>query len=210
MISLYGSGQARSFRGLWALEESGLDFEYHHVRIGQSDEGGSRHPSYLAMNSQGKVPTLVHDDLVLTESAAIVSYIAALVPEKRLVPDETLAARARYDEFCYFVLTDLEQPLWNTGKHRFVLPEEHRIPAMFETTKWEFKRSLAALSYYLDDQVYVLSDRFTCADILLAQTITWAERFEFELPQKYIAYRDRLYQRPACQRALEKTKPPAK
>ena len=45
MISLYGSGQARSFRALWALEEAGLDFEYQHVRIAQPDKGGSRHPS---------------------------------------------------------------------------------------------------------------------------------------------------------------------
>ena len=45
MISLYGSGQARSCRALWALEEAGLDFEYQHGRIAQTDKGGSRHRS---------------------------------------------------------------------------------------------------------------------------------------------------------------------
>ncbi|MET4695994.1 glutathione S-transferase family protein [Endozoicomonas lisbonensis] len=203
MISLYGSGQARSFRALWALEEAGLDFEYHHVKIGQPDEGGSRHPSYLALNSQGKIPTLVHDDLVLTESAAIVNYIAALAPEKQLMPLVDNAMRAKYDEFCFFVLSDLEQPLWTTGKHRFVLPKDYRVEAVLETAQWEFKRSLKALDQYMDGQEYVVGNHFTCADILLAQTINWALRFEFEVPEPYQEYRERLYQRPACQRAAE-------
>ena len=203
MISLYGSGQARSFRALWALEEAGLDFKYQHVRIGQPDDGGSRHPSYMALNSQGKIPTLVHDDLVLTESAAIVNYIAALAPEKQLMPLDDNAMRAKYDEFCFFVLSDLEQPLWTTGKHRFVLPEDYRVEAVLETAQWEFKRSLKALDQYMDGQEYVVGNRFTCADILLAQTINWALRFGFEVPQPYQEYRERLYQRPACQRAAE-------
>lgn len=207
MITLYGSGQARSFRALWALEESGLPFEYHHVKIGHPEEGGSRHPSYLALNAQGKIPTLIHNDLVLTESAAIVNYVASLVPEKQLLPVDDVAVRAKYDEFCYFVLSDLEQPLWTTGKHRFVLPEEHRIEAVFSTAQWEFKRSLKALEHLMGDRLYAVADGFTCADILLAQTISWAERFEFDLPSVLIGYRDRLYQRAACKRALEKVKP---
>ncbi|OED45968.1 hypothetical protein ACH42_04275 [Endozoicomonas sp. (ex Bugula neritina AB1)] len=206
MITLYGSGQARSFRALWALEESGLLFEYNHVRIGHPDEGGTRHSSYLEMNSQGKVPTLVHEGLVLTESAAIVNYVAALAPEKQLIPNANLVDRAKYDEFCFFILSDLEQPLWTTGKHRFVLPEERRVDAVFATAEWEFKRSLKALEHYMEGNEYAVGNRFSCADILLAQTINWAERFEFDMPSQFIAYRDRLYQRDACRRAQEKAK----
>lgn len=207
MITLYGSGQARSFRCLWALQESGLEFKYQHVKIGYPDAGGSRHPSYLALNSQGKIPTLVAGDLVLTESAAIVNYIAALAPEKQLIPENDPAQRAKYDEFCFFVLSDLEQPLWTTGKHRFVLPEEHRQDVIFPVAEWEFRRSLKALEWHLGDRAYAVAGHFTCADILLAQTINWAERFEFDLPEKYINYRDRLYRRPACLRAQEQAKP---
>ena len=207
MIKLYGSGQTRSFRALWALEESGLEYEYQHVKIGHPDEGGTRHSSYLAINSQGKAPTLVNGDLILTESAAMVNYIASLAADKRLMPDESPELKAQYDQFCYFILADLEQPLWNKGKHTFILPEEHRIEQMFATVQWEFKRSLAGLEAMKGDNEFVVAERFTGADILLAQTISWAERFEFELPQKLIDYRDRLYQRPACQRALAKASP---
>ncbi len=205
MIKLYGSGPSRSFRALWALEEAGLDYEYQHIKIGSSEENGSRHPSYTAINRQGKVPTLVDGELILTESAAIVNYVARLA-DKQLMP-RSVAEKAEYDEFCYFILTDLEQPLWSKGKHTFILPEEHRIEQMFATVKWEFKRSIAALDKQMEGRDYAVGNRFSGADILLAQTINWAERFEFEIPQKYLEYRDRMYQRPACQRAVVKASP---
>ncbi len=206
MIRLYGNGQSRSFRGLWALEESGLEFEYIHTQIGQPVEGGSRHRDYLANNVQGKVPTLVDDDLVLTESAAIINYITSLVPEKSLIPTDT-KLKAKYDEFCFFVLSDLEQPLWTTGKHKFVLPEAQRVPAIFATAQWEFKRSLKALDNYMKEKQFVIGGHFTGADILLAQTINWAMRFEFEVPQEYQDYRSTMYERAACKRAAEKASP---
>ena len=110
MIKLYGSGQSRSFRALWALEEAGLDFEYVEVTreiLGSAD--------YKAMNPQSKIPTLVDGSLVLTESAAIVNYAASLSIQSLIPADAT--ARAEYDDLCYFVMTDFEQPLWTKGKH---------------------------------------------------------------------------------------------
>ncbi|MRI31772.1 glutathione S-transferase family protein [Endozoicomonas sp. OPT23] len=207
MIKLYGSGQSRSFRAVWALEEAGLDYEYQHVKIGSPEEDGSRHPSYQAINRQGKVPTLVDGNLTLTESAAIVNYIAALAPGKQLMPADSAAAKAEYDEFCYFILTDLEQSLWSKGKHSFVLPEEHRIEQMLSTVKWEWQRSLSALDKIMEGREFAVGDNFTCADILLAQTINWADRFQFDIPQQYLDYRDRMYLRPACQRAKTKASP---
>ncbi|KEQ12251.1 glutathione S-transferase family protein [Endozoicomonas numazuensis] len=206
MIKLYGFSQSRSFRALWALEEAGIEYEYSNVKIGSPEEGGTQNPSYLKINPQGKAPTMVDGDLVLTESAAMLSYIGSLAPEKALLPGHTPAERARYDDFCFFVLSDLEQPLWSKGKHSFVLPEERRVEAIFETAKFEFKRSLKALDHYMEGKEFVLGDQFTCADILLAQTLNWANRFEFDVPEFYLEYRDRLYKRPACQKAIAATK----
>ncbi|OED44792.1 hypothetical protein ACH42_06680 [Endozoicomonas sp. (ex Bugula neritina AB1)] len=206
MISLYGSGQSRSFRALWALEESGLEYEYFHTAIGHPTEGGSRHPSYLINNAQGKVPTLIDDNVALTESAAIINYVASRAPDKQLIPQD-ISLRAKYDEFCFFVLSDLEQPLWTMGKHKFVLPEEQRVENIFATTHWEFKRSVKALDQYMKGKEFAIDNQFTGADILLAQTINWAMRFEYNVPQVYQDFRARMYQRPACERALEKASP---
>lgn len=204
-MKLYGIAQSRSFRPLWALEESGLEFEFAIIDF-TSDQGplGRFSPEYKQLNLHSKVPTLVDGDLVLTESAAILNYIARKAPAAKLMPMDDPVAQARYDEMAFFVLTELEQPLWSNGKHRFALPEEHRIPRMLECAKFEFAKALDALQRLMGDRQYALGDSFTNADILVAHTLTWAERFKFEVPKKLLAYRDFHYQRPACQRALAK------
>jgi len=188
---------------LWALEEAGLNYQYVPVKIGSSESDGSQTETYKKINFQGKVPALINGDLVINESAAILNYIAALVPDKALMPFNDIALRAYYDEICFFVMADLEQPLWTNGKHRFVLPRDKRVTAVLETTHWEFSKSLKALDHYLSDRQFVVGDRFTMADILIAHTLHWAEAFKFKIPQALLNYKNRLYERPACQKALE-------
>ena len=145
--------------------------------------------------------------LVLTESAAILNHIARRAPETGLGPRADLNEQARYDELSFFILTELEQPLWSHGKHRFALPAERRVPQMLECATFEFEKALAALDHHLDADGHALGDRFTNIDILLAQTLNWAERFRFAVPAGWLAYRDRQFARPACQRALARVAP---
>ncbi len=205
-MKLYGFGQSRSFRCLWALEEASIPYEYvsTKLRTEAEDPESAKHPSYLELNVQGKVPTLVNGDLVLTESLAILYYIARSAPESGLLPNDSMNAYARIDELNSFVLAELEQPLWSKGKHWFALPEEHRIPQMFETAKFEFQKAVNTLDHLLGDNVgdYAIGKQFTVVDIMLAQTFNWAIRFEFDVPDHYRALRDRHYERPAAQRAL--------
>ncbi len=203
MMKLYGFSQSRSFRALWALEEAGLEYEYIAVNFG-SDEGphGSRSPEYMAINPQGKVPTLIDGSLTLTESGAMLNHIARKVPDKNLIPAHNEDQLARYEEFLFFVLSDLEQPLWTNGKHRFALPEEQRIPQMLETANWEFAKAQRALHHHLGGRGFVIGDSFTTADILLAHTLNWADRFKFAVDPELLEYRDYHYQRPAAQKAV--------
>tara|TARA_B110000858_G_scaffold198442_1_gene265088 strand:- start:51795 stop:52424 length:630 start_codon:yes stop_codon:yes gene_type:complete len=205
-MKLYGMGLSRSFRALWALEESGLDYEYINtkLRTDGSESDSAMHPSYLELNVQGKVPTLVDGDLVLTESFAIVNYIARMAPDSGLLPKLSTAAHAKLEELSFFILAELEQPLWSTGKHRFALPEEHRIPAMLDTAKFEFNKAVRTLDHLLpdSDSEYAIGNSFCSIDLLLAHTFNWAIRFKLDVPDKYVALRDRHYQRPAAQRAV--------
>jgi len=202
-MKLYGFGQSRSFRALWALEETGLDYEYIAVNFG-SEEGplGSKSPEYMAINPQGKVPTLIDGSLTLTESAAMLNHIARKAPDSNLIPAHNEDLLARYDEILFFVLSDLEQPLWTNGKHRFALPEDQRVPQMLETANWEFAKAQKALHYHLEGREYVVGESFTAADILVAHTINWAERFDFQVDPELLAYRDAHFQRPAARKAL--------
>lgn len=204
MITLYGSGQSRSFRELWALEEAGLPYDYKQVKIGSSDKNGTQTALYKQLNTQGKVPVLVADDVVINESAAILNYIAALVPDAGLIPMDDLALRAYYDEICFFVLSELEQPLWMKAKHSFIFPKEYRVKGVRHTAQWEFRKALQAVEHYLKDKQYAVGERFTMADILISYTLLWAEKAKFEVPENLLDSSKRLYLRPACTRALAK------
>ncbi len=193
-MKLYGRGQSRSFRGVWALLECGLEFDYVHVDKDNLEAG------YKALNSQTKVPTLVDGELVLTESAAIVNY--AGIKSGKLIPKD-LVGCSRYDNFCYFIMTDLEQPLWTIGKHLRLLPEQYRRKEVVETAIYEFEKSQQALQALWQQKPFALGDEFTLVDVLLGQTINWAERFEMKVDANLLAYRDRMYERAACQQALQ-------
>ena len=200
-MKLYGMGKSRSFRALWALEEAGLDYEYVGVSFGSNEENGTASEGYRAINFEGKVPTLIDDDLVLIESAAIVNYIAAKSKKSDLIPTDIIK-RAKFDEATFFILAELEQGLWTNGKHRFALPEEHRVSDILPTATFEFNKAVSTLNHWFGGEGYILGDTFTVADILLAHTLNWAQSFKFDVPENLLEYKKRMYAREACVKAL--------
>ncbi len=202
-MKLYGMGKSRSFRALWALEEAGLEYEYVAVEFASSGENGALSDAYRKLNFQGKVPTLVDGDIVLTESGAILNYIAGNSADLTLIPSNSLVRRARYDEIMFFVQTELEQALWSNGKHRFALPEEFRIKEMLNTATFEFNKAMATLEHLFDGEGFVVGEDFTMADVMLAHTLTWAESFKFEVPEKFLTYRNKMYYRKGCKNAIK-------
>lgn len=200
-ITLYGLGPSRSFRCLWALSEAALEHDFISLELSGNGENGAKSADYLKINPQGKVPSLVHDDFTLTESAAILNYIDAL-SDGKFIPNDA-KGRAKYDEIAFFVLSELEQPLWTKGKHTFAIPEEHRVPDVLKTAQWEFDKALKALAKLVSlESGFALGESFTFADILIAQTFNWADRFDFELPSDYLGYRDTMYAREASKNAI--------
>lgn len=204
-MQLFGMGKSRSFRALWAVEELGLECEYIEVQFGKSEENGSLSEQYRHLNPQGKVPTLVDGELVLTETGAILNYLASKAPDLGLKPQDGTVERARYDEICHFIVTEYEQPLWTNGKHRFALPEQYRVPEVVsKTTHYEFEKAQSTLLKLIGDNEYAAGDKFTMADILLAHTISWAQKFEYEVEQSLLDYRDEMNKREACIRAAKR------
>lgn len=205
-IKIYGMGPSRSFRAIWAAEEAGIEYEYIQVAFGSVELGGTQHESYKKLNHQGKVPVIVDDNvkgqLVLTESAAILNYFAKQSPNKKLIPEDSSIERAKYDEMCFFVLSELEQALWSKGKHSFALPEEYRVPKMLDkTVQFEFAKAQDALLYIKENKPFAIGNYFTMADVLLAQTLAWAYNFKFELDPKLLAYKNEMFSRAACVKA---------
>src|SRR5262245_9984050 len=113
-MRLYEFGPTRSIRARWTLQELGVDFEPITVNL---LAGESRHPDFLKLNPAGKLPVLVDGDLVVTESVAIVLYLAEKYPEKGLLPRDP-RARSQVLRWLLFAATELEQPLWRITRHR--------------------------------------------------------------------------------------------
>ena len=204
-MKLYGMQQSRSFRCLWALEESGLEYDYVPVklRVSEDEPDSAQNPAYLSINVQGKVPTLVDGEMVLTESVAILNHIGRSAPDSGLLPLQDVRIQAKHDELVSFVLTELEQPLWSKGKHTFALPEEQRIPAMLKTAQFEFAKAVLTLEHLIDENEFAVAGKFSIVDILLAQTFNWAMRFEFDVPERFVNLRNKHYKRPSAERALK-------
>ena len=202
MLTVYGFPSARSSRVVWALEEAGVEYEYIYVDV---KAGAGWQPEYRALNAGGKVPTLVHDGFVLTESAAICTYIGDCFPSARLVPQVGTQERARYNQWCYFALSELEQPLWTINKHTFALPEQRRVSAILDTARWEFAVAAQVLAAGLGRREFIIDEHFSAADILITHTLSWARALEVPLGNEHLeAYAALLLARPAWIRARQR------
>ncbi len=195
MLTLYGLPKTRSDRALWALEEKGVPYQFQYVHLGK---GEGRAPEFLALNPAGKIPLLVDGDVVVSESIAICNYIADRCAGNAIAPVFGSDERAHYDQWCSFAISELEQPLWAMAKHRFVLPEERRVPAIMDTARWEFTVAAQILAKGLEGREFILGNNFSAADILLGHTLAWARAFDVVTEQPTVdAYADRLFARPA-------------
>jgi glutathione S-transferase len=202
MLTVYGCPNTRSTRAVWALEEVGADYQY--VPIDLRAGAGGR-ADYLALNISGKVPTLIHGDFILTESAAICTYVADCFPQAQLAPPVGTQERASYNQWCYFAMSELEQPLWTMAKHRFALPRPQRVPAIMDTARWEFSIATSILATGLADRLFIVGEQFSAADILIAHTLAWARAWELPLGHDNLqAYAARLWERPAWLRAQQR------
>ncbi len=201
MLTLYGHPQTRSYRAAWALAECDADYAY--VKV-DPHSGDARTPEFLRLNPAGKIPVLVDDDLAIFESLAIAIYIAEKFPAAQLLPT-TPAARAACFQWCSFLVTELEQPLWTITRHRSVYPAEKRIEAAAELGYWEFERPLAVLTEQLLKSPFVAGESFTIADLLATSTLAWASAVKAPLPNPRLKeYRAAMLNRPAALAAKDR------
>jgi glutathione S-transferase len=167
-----------------------VDYEFKLVDFNKGDNKSSE---FLMLNPAGKIPALIDGDLVMTESAAIVTYLCDKHAYKGLIPKIATAERAIYEQWSYFALSELEQPLWTIGKHKFALQEDKRVKDVIPTAEWEFQNALALLSKGLDNKLYILGDYFSGVDILLGHILLWAISFKQPIEQdNVLAYIERL------------------
>lgn len=188
MYKLIGNLKTRTLRPLWMLNELQLPFS--HVSAAPASAEAK------AVNPSGKVPILIDGDAVLTDSTAILHYLAD--KHGKLTFPAGTVDRARQDGFTQMILDELDGALWTAARHSFVLPEDMRIAEIKPSLKWEFARSLARLSEQLGDNPFLMGDRMTVPDIILVHCLGWAINAGFPVDDaRLLAYNSRLRERTA-------------
>jgi glutathione S-transferase len=192
-MKLYEFGPTRSIRVRWTLQELGADFEPIRVNL---VAGEHRRPEFLKINPAGKIPVLVDGDRVLTESVAIVLYLAEKYSHKGLLP-AGLNERADVNRWLMFAATELEQPLWRISRHTALYPEEQRLPGDVILASGEFKEMASVLEKHMQGRQFVAGDSVSVADFVMAYTLDWGNEYKLldDCPQ-LLAYMKRMYARP--------------
>jgi glutathione S-transferase len=190
-MKLYEFAPTRSIRARWMLQEIGVEFEPITVNL---IAGENRRPEFLKINPAGKVPALVDGDVVVTESVAIVLYLAEKYSDRGFLPTDP-KGRAEVYRWLLFAATELEQPLWRITKNTTIYPE--RLAADVALAAEEFKEMARVLEAHMNGREFVAGDRVTAADFVLAYTLDWANLVKLlgEFP-RLREYLERMYARP--------------
>lgn len=193
MYTVIGTVKSRAARVIWMLEE--LQQPYEHI------PAQPRSPGVTAVNLAGKVPVLVEDGTPITDSTAIIQYLAD--KHGALTHPAGTLDRARQDSLTQFLLDEFDAALWMAARHSFVLPEELRLAGVKNTLRWEFERSQATLVHRMGEGPFLMGRTMTVPDIILTHCGDWALAARFPIVEpKLSEYLERMRQRPAYRRMM--------
>jgi glutathione S-transferase len=203
MLKLYGIAGSRALRPLWLLEELGLAFE--HVPLDFRDPQ-LKHPDYLALNPNGRVPTLVDGALVLFESMAINLYLASRYGRERgLWPASPQGEGLAY-QWSFWVVTEVEAALLAVLMHGRALPEAERDAGKLARNRGALRPAFDVLDGVLARRDFLADEHFTVADLNVAAVLSWTKPARLDLAP-WPALRDWLtgcLQRPAFAAARQR------
>jgi glutathione S-transferase len=188
-MKLYLTPGACSLADHIALGEAGLAFD--RVKVDLATKRTEDGQDFTAINPKGYVPALVLDDgQLLTENAAILSWIAERAPS--LAPGGELR-RIRLIEMLAFISSELHKPFV-----RVFFPTGDKDK---EVASALLKRRLGFLADGLEGE-HLFGSEFTVADAYLYIMQRWARAVGLEVPERLLAYAERVEARPAVQQAL--------
>ena len=203
MLQVYGfsrvnkiaRGKTRDLRVLWALEEMGLPYEI--VGLDHPDHDLDS-PEFRAKNPFGQIPVIDDDGVVVTESGAILLYLAR--KSGKLMPRD-LAGEAQVLRWCVAALSTIEVPVLTAW---FVdLNDGRGSKASDALHAWADMR-LKQLDGWLAGRAFVATDEFTVADILMTHVLGAGtdERVVAAYPN-VLAYQRRCIARPAWKKTFD-------
>ena len=204
MITLYGfgrifpegRGETKDLRAQWALEELGLPYRVHALDHTAGELDGD---AYTRISPFRQAPVIDDDGFVVTESAAIVLYLAEKAG--KLIPGD-VQGRTRVVQWCFAAVGTVEPTLtcldvieiFDSDKSAYKVGAEVRKLA----GRW-----LGGVERRLDGREWIACTDFTVADIMMAGVLRTIRKTDLMDPfPKVKAYYDRCRARPAWERTL--------
>jgi glutathione S-transferase len=203
MLKVYGfarvnkmaRGNTRDLRVLWALEEMGLPYEIVGMDHPNHDLDS---PAYRALNPFGQIPVIDDEGVVVTESGAILLYLAR--KSGKLLPRD-LAGEAQVLRWSVAALNTIEVPVLT---HWFVNISGGKGSKTSEALHGWANMRLGQLDGWLKDREFIATDDFTVADILMSHVLSGGTDPELLKPYaNVVAYRARCLDRPAWTKTLD-------
>ena len=184
-----------------ALHEAGLPFEPHRVDFRNAEQ---TKPEYLAINPKGRVPALETDGCVLTETGALLEFIAARAPDAHLVPDDPADAAHMRGVMYYLASTmHVNHAHGLRGTRWADQPESHADMAQ------KVPQTMAASAAYIQahclDGPFVMGEQFTLADPYVFVVCNWLEGDKVDLADfpAIKAFLDRMRSRTSVQAVID-------
>jgi len=151
-------------------------------------------PEYLALNPNGTVPLLIDGDFVLTQNVAILSYLADLHPEARLLGDGSLRGRADVTRWLAFLDSDVHsafKPIYTPARF---LPDPASVGALAEAARERVRTYLSRIDPRLEGREWLV-DRRSVADPYLFVMLRWAQRLEIGIDdfENLARFAERMY-----------------
>ena len=196
-MKVYYAPNTRAVRTVWLLNELGLDYELVRFKLGDK---AMRAPDYLAVNPNGRVPTLQDGDVTISESTAIAQYLVARYGDGRLAPPEFPV----YLQWLHYGEGMIMPPVNTIVVETILLPPERRNAGNAERALKLLSRTLMAVETHMAGREY-LAGAFSAADTITGHACIVAAKLGVDMSAlpHVAAYNERLLAHPALQSAWD-------
>ncbi|APG90337.1 glutathione S-transferase family protein [Sinorhizobium americanum] len=202
MLKLFYTPATCSLASHIALEEAGASYEAHRVDFSKAEQ---TKPEYLAVNPKGRVPALVTDRGTLTETPAILTYIAQTFPGARLAPNDDPFEFARLQSFLSYLCSTVHVAHAHARRGARWADD----PAAHEAMKAKVSKNMADCFALIEGTMFAgpftMGDTYTIADPYLFTIASWLEGDGVDPAQfpKILDHRNRMAERRAVAKVLD-------
>jgi glutathione S-transferase len=173
MVSLYYSPNSCALASHILLEEVGANYSVIEIDFNKNEQ---RKPNYLSVNAKGRVPALLTGEGVLTETPAILLYIAQKYPQKKMAPLNNIYQLAKAQEFNSYLCSTAHVAHAHLSRGSRWADDPAAIAAMTAKVPETVGACFSFLETGMSDSPWVLGDDYSICDPYLFTITRWLKR----------------------------------